>query len=117
MPPGFFHTPHSCPINTLRNTRTALLTAPCPPTHNTCPLQARLDEMAKIFEYDGQDTCAADGMCQEKCPVKINTGELVKQLRSDDMAAAPKASRVAMVRSPPPHGTHHTRKGAVHRAA
>lgn len=22
-------------------------------------LQARLDEMAKIFEYDGQDTCAA----------------------------------------------------------
>ena len=25
-------------------------------------------------------------MCQEKCPVKINTGELVKQLRSNDMA-------------------------------
>lgn len=57
--------------------------------------QARLDEMAAIFEYDGQDTCAADGMCQEKCPVKINTGELIKQLRSDDMAAAPRASRIA----------------------
>lgn len=25
----------------------------------SCPLQARLDEMAAIFEYDGQDTCAA----------------------------------------------------------
>jgi D-lactate dehydrogenase len=23
--------------------------------------QQRLDEMAKIFEYDGQDTCAAGG--------------------------------------------------------
>lgn len=56
--------------------------------------QARLDEMAKIFEYQGQDTCAADGMCQEKCPVKINTGELIKQLRSDDMDQAPRASRV-----------------------
>jgi D-lactate dehydrogenase len=59
--------------------------------------QARLAEMSKIFAYDGQDTCAADGMCQEKCPVKINTGELVKQLRSDDMAAMPRASKVAMV--------------------
>ena len=59
--------------------------------------QARLDEMSKIFAYDGQDTCAADGMCQEKCPVKINTGELVKQLRSEDMAAMPRASKVAMV--------------------
>ncbi|KAL4426062.1 hypothetical protein ABPG77_007858 [Micractinium sp. CCAP 211/92] len=59
--------------------------------------QARLDEMAKIFEYDGQDTCAADGMCQEKCPVKINTGELVKQLRSEEMAEGhPRASAVAM---------------------
>lgn len=27
------------------------------------------------YEYDGDATCAADGMCQEKCPVKINTGE------------------------------------------
>jgi L-lactate utilization protein LutB len=36
-------------------------------------------------------------MCQEKCPVKINTGELIKQLRSDEMAAAPRASAAAMV--------------------
>jgi len=27
------------------------------------------------YSYDGDATCAADGMCQEKCPVKINTGE------------------------------------------
>jgi D-lactate dehydrogenase len=36
-------------------------------------------------------------MCQEKCPVKINTGELIKQLRSDEMAEAPRASKMAMV--------------------
>ena len=34
------------------------------------------------FEYDGNATCAADGMCQEKCPVKINTGDLIKHIRS-----------------------------------
>ncbi len=37
-----------------------------PPIHPVSPiwlaLQARLDEMAKIFEYDGQDTCAAGGL-------------------------------------------------------
>eukprot|EP00887_Chlorella_sp_A99_P004004 scaffold11.g4004.t1 len=58
--------------------------------------ETRLAEMAKLYEYDGQDTCAADGMCQEKCPVKINTGELVKQVRSAEMGAAPRASAAAM---------------------
>jgi len=32
-----------------------------------------------------ENTCAADGMCQEKCPVKINTGELIKSLRRDTL--------------------------------
>lgn len=57
--------------------------------------QRRYDEMSAAFIYDGKDTCAADGMCQEKCPVKINTGELIKQLRSDEMAEKPRQSRVA----------------------
>lgn len=61
----------------------------------TTEQQTRLDEMAQIFEYQGQDTCAADGMCQEKCPVKINTGDLIKKLRSNDMQAAPRASAIA----------------------
>jgi ferredoxin len=34
----------------------------------------RLAVFEKSFEYDGDATCAADGMCQQKCPVKINTG-------------------------------------------
>ena len=58
----------------------------------------RQAEMAKIFAYDGVDTCAADGMCQEKCPVKINTGDLIKELRATEMKASPNSSGIAMVR-------------------
>eukprot|EP01025_Chloroclados_australasicus_P005935 TRINITY_DN1193_c0_g1_i3.p1 TRINITY_DN1193_c0_g1~~TRINITY_DN1193_c0_g1_i3.p1 ORF type:complete len:1087 (-),score=151.26 TRINITY_DN1193_c0_g1_i3:409-3669(-) len=47
--------------------------------------QARLDQFESQYVYQGDATCAADGMCQEKCPVKINTGELVKSLRADAM--------------------------------
>jgi Fe-S oxidoreductase len=36
--------------------------------------EARLKTFKGSYEYDGDATCAADGMCQEKCPVKINTG-------------------------------------------
>jgi hypothetical protein len=31
--------------------------------------QSRLDEFLDIFTYEGNSTCAADGMCQVKCPV------------------------------------------------
>ena len=33
------------------------------------------------FAYDVLDTCAADGSCQLACPVGIDTGKLVKELR------------------------------------
>ncbi|MEF1289450.1 FAD-binding and (Fe-S)-binding domain-containing protein [Vibrio sp. M260118] len=39
-------------------------------------------ELEKIFEYQGIDTCAATGLCADRCPVGINTGDLVKQLRT-----------------------------------
>ncbi|HEU5142272.1 MAG TPA: FAD-binding and (Fe-S)-binding domain-containing protein [Solirubrobacterales bacterium] len=43
------------------------------------PLQrALLDE----YEYDALDTCAVDGSCQLACPVGINTGTLVKEVRA-----------------------------------
>ena len=35
-----------------------------------------------VFEYQGIDTCAATGLCSERCPVGINTGDLVKKLRT-----------------------------------
>lgn len=34
------------------------------------------------FAYDGVTTCAGDSMCQTACPVKIDTGALMKELRS-----------------------------------
>ena len=37
--------------------------------------------MEEDYEYYGEETCAGDGMCAEKCPVSINTGHLIKSLR------------------------------------
>ncbi len=34
------------------------------------------------FSYEALDTCAADGSCQLACPVGIDTGKLVKELRT-----------------------------------
>ena len=33
------------------------------------------------FEYEAMETCAADGSCQLACPVGIDTGQLVKEMR------------------------------------
>ncbi len=44
--------------------------------------QTTATELEKVFEYQGLDTCAATGLCADRCPVGINTGDLVKQLRS-----------------------------------
>jgi D-lactate dehydrogenase len=41
-------------------------------------LLARLN---KDFKYHGDATCATDGLCATACPVDINTGLLVKELR------------------------------------
>ncbi|MCY7286861.1 MAG: FAD-binding oxidoreductase [Cryobacterium sp.] len=50
--------------------------------------QARLDgdlalaaELEKDYVYEGVETCAVDGMCQTACPVNINTGTMMKQIR------------------------------------
>ncbi|TFC89872.1 FAD-binding and (Fe-S)-binding domain-containing protein [Cryobacterium sp. TMT3-29-2] len=38
-------------------------------------------ELEKDYVYDGVETCAVDGMCQTACPVNINTGTMMKQIR------------------------------------
>ena len=43
------------------------------------PLRRVLEEE---YEYDALDTCAVDGSCQLACPVGINTGTLVKEVRT-----------------------------------
>ncbi len=41
--------------------------------------------LVKNFSYSGNETCATDGLCAMNCPVKIDTGKLVKQLRSEQI--------------------------------
>ena len=40
-----------------------------------------LAELEKEFGYLGIDTCAATGLCAQRCPVGINTGDLIRELR------------------------------------
>ncbi|AZD27580.1 FAD-binding and (Fe-S)-binding domain-containing protein [Pseudomonas chlororaphis] len=45
-------------------------------------------ELEAAYQYQGLDTCAATGLCAQRCPVGINTGELVKKLRSQHASHA-----------------------------
>ena len=51
-------------------------------------------EIEKEFAYDGVDTCAVDGMCGAACPLSINTGSLVRELRTDKANPVMKSSWV-----------------------
>jgi D-lactate dehydrogenase len=46
--------------------------------------------LAADFAYEGTATCVGDSMCQTSCPVKIDTGALMKELQA---AARPAWSR------------------------
>jgi D-lactate dehydrogenase len=52
-----------------------------------------LDVLAEEFVYDGLDTCAVDGSCALTCPLGIDTGKLVKELRA--ATHGPRAARAA----------------------
>lgn len=41
----------------------------------------RLTQMLKDAQYFSDETCATDGLCGLVCPVKIDTGKFVKELR------------------------------------
>ena len=38
-------------------------------------------EIEHLYHYHGVETCAATGLCAQRCPVGINTGDLVRKLR------------------------------------
>jgi D-lactate dehydrogenase len=46
-----------------------------------CENPTRLAELERAYRYQGEQTCAADGLCATACPVDINTGEHTKELR------------------------------------
>ena len=68
------------------------------------PLRRALEEE---YEYDGLETCAADGSCALACPLGIDTGKLVKELREE--RHSPRAERAALAAA--------KRWGAVERAS
>ncbi len=55
------------------------------------PLQRALLEE---YEHDALDTCAADGSCRLACPLGIDTGALVKELRTE--RHTPRAEALAL---------------------
>ena len=53
-----------------------------------------LHALLEQFEYDGLQTCAVDGACATVCPLGIDTGKLVKELRAGEHTE--RADRVAL---------------------
>jgi D-lactate dehydrogenase len=50
---------------------------------------ARLAELKKGYEWQGEATCAADGLCGVACPVEVDTGKFTKTFRSRAMKGQP----------------------------
>lgn len=42
-----------------------------------------LEQIQEDYKYYGIDTCAGDGMCATSCPVKIDTGAMIKDMRNN----------------------------------
>jgi D-lactate dehydrogenase len=51
--------------------------------------------LVEEYEYDSLETCAADGSCQLACPVGIDTGALVKELRKQRHGERAEAAALA----------------------
>ena len=51
------------------------------------------------YSYDGLDTCAADGSCRLACPLGIDTGKLVKELREEKHSSRAEALALHGARS------------------
>jgi D-lactate dehydrogenase len=81
-----------CPSRNLTTTprqRIALRREMARQPQSSAVLAALLSE----YDYDAIQTCAGDGSCEIACPVDINTGALMKQLRH--LAHGPRAEAVA----------------------
>jgi D-lactate dehydrogenase len=50
--------------------------------------EQRRTELIESFKYYGEETCATDGLCALDCPVGIDTGKLIKELRAEQITPA-----------------------------
>jgi len=94
---------------------------------------SRLVRLGEDYRYLAEETCATDGLCATACPVSIDTGEFVKELRAKartqrgrsvaarlarDMAGTEAWARRGLALADAAHGVLGTRlMGAVSRAA
>jgi D-lactate dehydrogenase len=82
-------------------------------------IRAALDEgrtelaesLAEDYAYEAVETCAADSLCKVNCPVLIDTGALMKRLRSESHGTA--AHRIAEAASGHWKGISALARGAV----
>ncbi len=49
-----------------------------------------LAQLLKSFRYEGNETCATDGLCATACPVGIDTGKLIKAIRTQEIGTGQK---------------------------
>lgn len=52
-------------------------------------------EIERLYHYHGVETCAATGLCAQRCPVDINTGDLVRKLRGREASKTGAANWLA----------------------
>ncbi len=72
-------------------------------------------ELEQLYHYHGVETCAATGLCAQRCPVGINTGDLVRKLRGKEANKTSAANWLADHFSTAVQGTRfmlHTANGA-----
>ena len=55
--------------------------------------EAQLQRFRDEYDYFGNQTCAADGLCATVCPVSVDTGDFTKDYRSKENT--PRAGRLA----------------------
>jgi D-lactate dehydrogenase len=58
-----------------------------------------LAQLQAEYEYDGIETCAADGTCAIPCPLQINTGALMKDFRRTESTAARERAGLAAAKN------------------
>jgi D-lactate dehydrogenase len=59
---------------------------------------AMLAQLQQEYQYDGIETCAGDGTCAIPCPIGINTGALIKELRVQENTPTGESAALRLAR-------------------
>lgn len=85
---------HVCPSRAITTTpRRRIVARRALKTLHAAGDTANYQLLLQQYQYQGNDTCAVDGLCATACPVDINTGDLTKRLRREHHS--PAANRIA----------------------